>query len=305
MELEALWQSGGALWRSGVIEPLSRALIFLYDLTGSWGIAIILFTLIVRAILLPLTLKSMKSQKAMQALQPELKKLQKLYGDDRQRMAQEQMELYRKHGVSPLGGCLPMLVQMPIWFGLYQALMFLGGLWGAEAAHPQFAQPFLWLPSLAKPDPLYILPVLSGATQWVAQKMMTPRAADKQQQLMNQMMQFMPLMFFFFALTFPSGLVLYWVASNVFQIGQQYFITGWGTLLPEPKEGQPAAFNLGFIGRLLGTPSIGAQVTPPAGELAKAEQSSENPGDDGARRSERRSSRGRASSGRRRKGKRK
>ena len=218
----------GSLWNVGIVGSLEAGLIWLYSLLGSWGLAIIVFTLAVRFVLIPLTMKQLQSSKAMQEIQPLLSELQKKYKNDREKLMQEQMKLYKERGVNPMAGCLPMLVQMPIWFGLYQALIALSG------SQPAFQQPFLWLPNLALPDPFHLLAVLTGATQWIVQRMMTPRTVnpDQQQQTMNMAMQFMPLMFAFFAMSVPSGLALYWVATNVFSMVQQYFITGWGSLLP-------------------------------------------------------------------------
>ena len=216
----------GSIWNTGVVGSLAQALLLLYSVLHSWGLAIVIFTIAVRLIMVPLTMKQLQSSKAMQELQPLLNDLQKKYKGDREKLAQEQMKLYQEHGVNPMAGCLPMLVQMPIWYGLYQALFHL------QATEPSFSQSFLWLPSLGHPDPFYILPVLTATSQWVVQKMMTPRSTDPQQQSMNMMMQFMPIMFGFFALSVPSGLAVYWVASNLFSLVQQYFVTGWGSLLP-------------------------------------------------------------------------
>lgn len=220
------------MWHILVVQPLTDGLIYLYQLLGSWGLAIIAFTLIVKVLVYPLTLKQLHSAKAMQELQPKMQELQKKHGKDREKLMQEQMQLYKEHKVNPASGCLPLLVQMPIWFGLYQALINLSHT-------PEFASRFLWLPSLAHPDPWYILPVLTGLSQWVTQKMMTPRSTsttDPTQKSMTQAMQFMPIMFAIFALSVPSGLALYWVTTNVFSFVQQYFATGWGSLFPEPQE---------------------------------------------------------------------
>ena len=251
------------MWDSFVVTPLTQGLIFLNDLiqgTGiphSWGFAIILFTLIVKIVTLPLNLQQVRSMKATQELQPKLQELQKKYAKDKEKLAQAQMELYREHGVNPLGGCLPMLIQLPILFGLYQALYRLA------STGEIVGQRFLWIPDLAFPTreagikwvwppapefigwtaaALYvILPVLTVVTQIAMQKMTTSPAAsqDPQQAAMQQTMLIMPFMFGFITLQVPSGLTLYWVISNIFSIIQQYFITGWGSLLPS-KEGEKA-----------------------------------------------------------------
>ena len=169
-------------------------------------------------------------------------------------LSQETMKLYKEFGVNPLGCAVPTLVQFPIWIGLYQSILMVLGdkpenlLALTKHLYPQFpaaqqALPierfFLWL-NLGQPDNLYILPVLVGGTMWLQQKMMTMPSADPQQAQMNRMMQtMMPLMFAFFTISFPSGLALYWVISNVYSIVTQYFVTGWGSLVkpaPPPAE---------------------------------------------------------------------
>jgi YidC/Oxa1 family membrane protein insertase len=221
------------IWNLALVWPIESALIWLASATGSAGLAIVLFTILVRTGMLPLSLQQIRSQRAMMALQPELRKLQQQYAGDRARMGQEQIRLYKEAGVNPLAGCLPMLIQMPIWFALYSALINL--------SHNQdaFKSSFLWIQNLAQPampdaDPstwsLVILPVLTALTQWVVQKMSTMPTSDPQQAQMNRMMEFMPFMFLMFSFQVASGLVLYWVVSNIYSIIQQYFAVGWGTL---------------------------------------------------------------------------
>jgi YidC/Oxa1 family membrane protein insertase len=201
--------------------------------------------------LLPLGMKQAQSQRAMIRLKPQIDELQRRYAGDRAKIGQEQMRLYRESGVNPVGGCLPMMLQMPIWFALYSALINVASnnpafqsstLWSThfEDAISAFQAPFLWIPNLAHaatpiPDdprtwPVVLLPLLTAATQWVVQRMSTMPAADPQQQQMNRMMEFMPLMFLMFSFQVASGLVLYWVVSNIYSIGQQYFTVGWGSL---------------------------------------------------------------------------
>lgn len=266
-----------------IIDLLTRALIILHDAFGflgfpSWGLAIILFTIIIKIVTLPLTLKQLHSSKAMMAMQPALRELQKKYGKDRQKIAEEQMKLYKEYGVNPAAGCLPLLIQMPVWIALYQALFRLanlphGGLAALspdtfdalplvtqdalrmlvdrvpEVVHVNFVEPFLWITNLGMPEGApYIMAILTGATQWVVQRMTMPVDQDPQQASMNRIMQFMPLMFVVFAFSVPSGLVLYWVTSNLFSMVQQYFVTGWGSLaniIPAlasgaPRQAQPA-----------------------------------------------------------------
>jgi YidC/Oxa1 family membrane protein insertase len=251
------------MWNSLVVTPLTQGLIFLNDLIQgmgtpySWGFAIILFTLIVKIATLPLSLQQIRSMRATQELQPKLQKLQKKHAKDKEKLAQAQMELYREHGVNPLGGCLPMLIQFPILIGLYQALYRLA------STGEIVGQRFLWIPDLAFPTreiglkwawppapefigwaaALYlILPVLTVVTQVVMQRMTTSSTAsqDPQQAAMQQTMLIMPFMFGFITLQVPAGLTLYWVTSNIFSMIQQYFITGWGSLLPPEEDGGAA-----------------------------------------------------------------
>ena len=236
-----------SLWNDYVVQGIFvTALTFLYDQLSSfgianWGVAIIIFTIAVKTLTLPLTLTGLRSTRRMQALQPHLQALQKQHKGDKERLMQEQMALYKEHGVNPVAGCLPMVIQMPIWIALYRALFNL-------SANPDFARPFLWIENLAKPEfamanfphQLPILAVLTGITQWATTRMATQPSTDPQQQTMNQVMQFMPLMFVFFSLSVPAGLVLYWVTSNLYQMIQQYFISGWGQLRPALATAAPA-----------------------------------------------------------------
>jgi YidC/Oxa1 family membrane protein insertase len=221
-------------------------------LFNNFGLAIILITIVVNAAMLPLTLKQVRSSKAMQALQPKLAEIQKRYAKDKQRLSQEQMRLFKEAGVSPAGCILPLLVQMPVWIALYQSIMHvmavipenLLGLsrylypWPVVYSALPLPSTFLWL-NLASGDML--LAILVGGTMWVQQKMvMTPTADPRQQSQANMMLWLMPLMFAFLTLSFPSGLALFWVTSNVVRIGIQYSATGWGGLIksaPKKPEG--------------------------------------------------------------------
>ncbi|MDI3339607.1 MAG: YidC/Oxa1 family membrane protein insertase [Sphaerobacter sp.] len=211
----------------GLIE---FGLRYLADHTGSAGLSVIVFTILLKTVLLPLTVKAVRSTSAMQEIQPKLKELQKKYGKDRQRLSQETMKLYQEHGINPAAGCLPLLLQMPIFFGLYFAIRSL-----SESGTGTWANPFLWLPSLASPDPFHLLPILAGLFQLMQTKMTRPagqgKITDPQQQMMNTMMMFMPLMVIAFGWNFPSGPVLYWAVSALYSVIQQWFITGWGSLL--------------------------------------------------------------------------
>ena len=205
---------------STIFQPIEDLLGFvlqlLFNLTdivglGSYGMAIILLTIIIKMLLYPLTVKQVKSMKAMQELSPKMKKLQEKYKDNPQLMQQKLGALYQEAGVNPLAGCLPLLVQMPILMGMYYAL-YNFQYPSAEAAA------FLWLPSMSEPDPLYILPILSALTTYLQQKMSTTEMNAQ----MKIMMTVMPLFIGWISLQFPSGLVLYWVTMNVVQTVQPW-----------------------------------------------------------------------------------
>ena len=228
-------------WNSLLVHPLENGLRFFTNTLGlGAGTGIIIFTVLVKLILLPLTIQQIRSQKAMQKLQPELKALQARLAKDKEKLGVETMALYKQHGVNPAAGCLPIVLQMPVLFGLYAALNNLGTQNVPENA--AFQQPWLWVENLAKPDVLqlpfigfplpFILPVLAAATQWVQQRMMTQPTDDPQQQMQQQIFQFMPLMMLWFGVSFSAGLALYWVTQNVIGIIQQYFSTGLGALAP-------------------------------------------------------------------------
>lgn len=242
------------LWNILLLKPMLNFLMVLSSLLfHNFGLAIVVFTIIIRLITLPLTLKQLRVSRAMSSLQPKLQALQKQYVKDRQRLAQETAKLYREAGVSPLGCLMPMLIQLPIWIALYQSIIHaVRGT--AEVSQYLYSWPivqeavqnlnpsFLWL-NLGVPDRLYVLPLIVVATTWMQQKMITTPAADpKQQSLSSMMLWMMPLMLGFVSLAFPSGLALYWVISNLVGIVIQYFITGWGSLLParvSVTEGKP------------------------------------------------------------------
>ena len=179
----------------------------------NWGLAIIMLTLLVRGIMFPLTKAQYTSMAKMRMLQPKIAALRERFGDDRQKMSQGMMELYKKEKVNPLGGCLPILVQMPIFIALYWALME-----SVELRHAPFA---LWITDLSVKDPFFVLPILMGASMWYLQKMSPTTVTDPMQQ---KVMQFMPIIFTFMFLWFPAGLTLYWLVSNVISIIQQTII---------------------------------------------------------------------------------
>jgi len=195
-----------------IARPLLHILKFFYGFIGNYGVAIILLTTIIKALFWPLTQKSYSSMKAMQKLQPEMVKIREKYKNDRERLNRETMELYKTHRVNPLGGCLPMLVQIPVFFALYKVLLD-----AIELRHAPFV---LWLTDLSAKDPYYVTPLIMGATMFLQQKM-TPSNLDPTQ---AKMFMIMPVVFTFLFLNFPSGLVLYWLVNNVLTIGQQYLI---------------------------------------------------------------------------------
>ncbi len=231
----------GVIWNEGLMRPMLNVLLFLYAYLGhSFVVAIGALTIILRLVTMPLTIKQIRASQNMAALQPKLAELQKKYGGDKQRLVQAQQKLYKEAGASPLGGCLPSLVQFPIWIVLYQSinslladtpleLMHLGknvyaGFEALTRIIPLQSH-FLWL-NLALPDPSpFVLPILVAGTMWLQQKMMTQPSADPQQASMNQTMQLMmPLMFGYFTTQFASGLAIYFVISNVVGIIMQWAI---------------------------------------------------------------------------------
>jgi YidC/Oxa1 family membrane protein insertase len=241
----------GELWNTIIFQPLLNLLLFLSALIGrNFGLSVIVFTVLVRVVTLPLTMQQMRSAKKSQEIQPKLAELQQKYKGDKEKLAQEQMKLYKEAGINPLGCVGPMLIQLPIWFGLYQSITaalpqnplqllnlakhiysrfpILAGLLPSSLI--PLNPSFLWL-NLGRPDPYYIIPILTVATMWVQQKMMSPQNADPQQQAMSKSMELMmPLMFGWITINLASGLGLYFVATNSVGIIQQYFTSGWGAL---------------------------------------------------------------------------
>jgi YidC/Oxa1 family membrane protein insertase len=206
--LETIFDSGG-------LAPVRRLVMvvlrFFYRLVGNWGVAIILLTVVVKIILLPLTQKSFRSMKEMQSLQPQINSLRQVYKEDAQKMQKEIMELYRRHKVNPLGGCFPMLLQMPVFIALFTALR--------SAIELRQAPFFFWIHDLSVKDPYYVLPILMGGTMFFQQRL-TP-AADPQQARMAMMM---PVVFTFLFMNFPSGLVLYWLVNSFLSLAEQWWI---------------------------------------------------------------------------------
>jgi len=222
-ELQVLEKSGHKLFRlmdygwfgnkfAFLVKPLLKVLQYFYNMFNNYGWAIIFVTIIIKIIFSPLTHKSFKSMKGMHKVQPYVKVIQERHKGDRQKMNEEMIELYKKHKVNPLGGCLPMVLQIPVFIALYHALFFSIELRGA---------PFIgWIKDLSVADPYYIWPVVMGVTMFLQQKL-NPAIGDPTQQ---KIMMFLPIVFTFLFMSFPSGLVLYWTVNNVLTISQQAYV---------------------------------------------------------------------------------
>ncbi len=197
---------------SVIADPLLWFMNLINQYVHNYGIAIILLTVLIKLLFWPLTHKSYASMKSMQKLQPEIQKLKERFKNDRARQGQETMELYKKHRVNPMSGCLPMIIQIPVFFALYRVLYE-----AIELRHADFA---FWLTDLSAKDPYYITPLIMGATMFIQQKM-TPSTMDPMQQ---KIFLLMPVIFTVLFLNFPSGLVIYWLINNLLTIAQQYYI---------------------------------------------------------------------------------
>ncbi|RAH37219.1 membrane protein insertase YidC [Halomonas sp. SL1] len=200
-------------WLWFIANPLFWLLDHIQNVIGNWGWSIVILTLLVKAALLPLSAKAYKSMARMRKLGPEMQRLKEQYGDDRQKMSQEMMKFYQKEKINPLGGCLPILVQMPVFIALYWML-----LESVELRHAPF---MFWIQDLSVKDPFFVLPILMGASMFV-QQLLNPTPPDPTQ---AKIMKLLPVVFTFFFLWFPAGLVIYWVVNNITSIAQQYFIT--------------------------------------------------------------------------------
>lgn len=194
-------------------KPLLKILGWIHSYVGNYGVAIIFLTILVRVCLFPLTYKGSKSMKRMQQLQPKMLKLREKYKNKKEKLNKEMMGLYKKNKVNPLGGCFPLLLQLPIFFALYSALST-----AVELRHEPF---FGWIVDLSAPDGLLITPILMGISMFLIQKMTPTGMMDP---IQAKIMGMLPIIFTFFTFTFPTGLTLYWTTSNIISIGQQYFI---------------------------------------------------------------------------------
>jgi len=206
------------IWNQYFVFPLSQTIIYFAELFGeNYGLSIVVVTLIIRLILLPLNVKQLKSSKAMQEIQPELQKIREKHSSKdqqtQQQLQKETMELFQKHGVNPLAGCFPIIVQMPILIAFYHAIMRTQAIEGHN---------FLWF-ELGSPDPIFLMPLIAAATTFIQQKLMMAGMANANPQ-MTMMLYIMPVMIGVFAINFPAALALYWVVGNIFMVGQTMFI---------------------------------------------------------------------------------
>ena len=248
----------GQLFNYVITEPIFNVLMLLYHLFGSMALSIIVLTLIVRLALFPLTLKQLKSTKATQAIQPLIADVQKKYKDQKEQYAAMQA-IYKEYGVNPVAGCLPLLVQLPVLYGLFFALREALNVNSLNPVNyllslnqsiypflPKFIIPpdpyMIWFGgpiNLGHPDPTHILPVLAGLATFLQLRMSQPRtrtgAKDAMTQQMAVMQYIMPFITLIFAWGFPAGLALYWTTTSVFSMVQQYFVTGWGSLAVMPE----------------------------------------------------------------------
>jgi YidC/Oxa1 family membrane protein insertase len=251
------------LWNTLLVHPVMNLTILAYSFVRDFGLAVIIVTVAIRLALYPLYVTQIRSQRAMQEVAPAMEELKKKYGKDRQRFSQEQMKLYSERGVNPAAGCLPLLLQMPLLIALYNALLQLGCGLGPPPNNlcpglthdmvESFRYPFIsnpipidaaldttahWLPwikdGLQHRDPFFILPVMAGLVQLIASVMAMPakqvKSDDPAQRMTQSMAYTFPLMTVVIGAQFPAGLTLYWIATTVFQIVQQYFVSGWGQL---------------------------------------------------------------------------
>lgn len=233
------------LWNTFLYQPLLGSLIFFYQLTGNFGLAIIALTLVIRFLLIPLTIPSLRSVKKMQDLQPLIQKLRHKHKKDKLKLQQAQLELFRQHGLNPVAGCLPQIVQIIVLIAIYS--VFIDFLNNGVINGQTISTQFFWL-DLKKPDPYYLLPLAAGLSQLLLSVMMKPalkhphalkespqqkkKEEDFAASLQSQILYMMPLMTFIIALSFPSGLALYWITTTLFSLVQQAKVSGLGGLKP-------------------------------------------------------------------------
>ncbi|PLY10307.1 MAG: membrane protein insertase YidC [Arcobacter sp.] len=200
-------------WFTFIANPMFLFLQFIQSYVGNWGWTIVIATILIKLVLYPLSYKGMVSMQKLKELAPKIKDIQAKYKDDKQKQSAHMMELYKKHGANPMGGCLPLVMQIPVFFAIYRVLLNAIELKGAEW--------IFWIHDLAEMDPYFVLPVLMGATMFLQQKI-TPNTLQDETQ--RKIFQFLPVIFTFFFLWFPAGLTLYWFINNLFTIAQQFYI---------------------------------------------------------------------------------
>ena len=200
-------------WFTFIAKPMFLLLQFIQGYVGNWGWTIVILTILIKLVLFPLSFKGMVSMQKLKDLAPKMKEIQAKYKDDKQKQSMHMMELYKKHGANPMGGCLPLILQIPVFFAIYRVLL--------NAIELKGAPWMLWIHDLAEMDPYFVLPILMGATMYIQQKI-TPNTM--QDEMQKKIFQFLPVIFTFFFLWFPAGLTLYWFINNLFTIGQQYYI---------------------------------------------------------------------------------
>jgi YidC/Oxa1 family membrane protein insertase len=200
-------------WFTFLAKPMFLLLQFMHDYIGNWGWTIVLVTVLIKLVLYPLSYKGMVSMNKLKELAPKVKEIQEKYKHDKQKSGAKMMEFYKREEVNPMGGCLPMLLQIPVFFSIYRVLLNSIELKGSEW--------ILWIDDLASMDPYYVLPILMGITMYL-QQLITPN--QMQDELQKKLFQFLPVIFTFFFLWFPAGLTLYWFINNLFTIGQQYYV---------------------------------------------------------------------------------
>ncbi|RXJ94889.1 membrane protein insertase YidC [Malaciobacter molluscorum] len=200
-------------WFTFIAKPMFIFLQYIHNLIGNWGWTIVIATILIKLVLYPLSYKGMVSMQKLKELAPKIKEIQTKYKDDKQKASMHMMELYKKHGANPMGGCLPILLQIPVFFAIYRVLLNAIELKGSEW--------ILWIKDLAEMDPYFVLPILMGISMFIQQKL-TPNTM--QDEMQKKIFQMLPVVFTFFFLWFPAGLTLYWFVNNVFTIAQQYTI---------------------------------------------------------------------------------
>ncbi len=200
-------------WFTFIAKPMFVLLQYIHNMVGNWGWTIVIVTILIKLVLYPLSYKGMVSMQKLKDLSPKIKEIQEKYKDDKQKASMHMMELYKKNGANPMGGCLPLLLQIPVFFAIYRVLLNAIELKGAEW--------IFWIHDLAEMDPYFVLPILMGVSMWFQQKI-TPNSM--QDEMQKKIFQMLPIVFTFFFLWFPAGLTLYWFVNNVFTIAQQYTI---------------------------------------------------------------------------------